>query len=161
MPNHAPSVSGAASLEDLDAGSRRSLARGHSCQYLRHMVYLYRALHARKPSRDVEKAAEIAAQQGVRADLLDLGHLIRHHPRRDLRILHAEGTPETAAHAGVRHLRYLHPHDAGKKNPRLIPDAQLAQSRTGIVVGDYPVIGRVPRMNPVRLVGSPDTAHIR
>ena len=54
----------------------------------------------------------------------------------DVGILDAERAAEAAADLGVLHLRQRQPVDGGQQLARLRLDAELAQARAGVVIGD-------------------------
>ena len=59
----------------------------------------------------------------------------------DVAVLDREGAAEAAAHVAVLHLDEGQALHAGEQLARLGPDAELAQARAGIVIGDGAVEG--------------------
>src|SRR5579885_3190237 len=114
----------------------------------------------------VEEAAEIAGEERVGAGGGDIGGLLRQHLVGNLRILDADGAAEAAADLGARQLREPEPLDAREQPARLRLDAELAQPRARIVVGDGAVVagrhgscrGYPPGTRPAHRCASPGAA---
>ena len=92
---------------------------------------------------DVEEAAEVAGDDGRRSARGDALRLRRDDRARDVAVLDGEGAPEPAAHVRLVQFDEGQPLDAGEEPARLRPDAELAQPRAGVVVGDGAVKGGV------------------
>ncbi|KGD58099.1 hypothetical protein DP49_5025 [Burkholderia pseudomallei] len=100
------------------------------------MIDAHRAALALEPPADVHQAAEIAAREHGRAARGDVRGLVGHDLRRDLRILHAERAAEAAAHFGILHFGQRDAFDAREQRARLRLDAEAAQARAGVVIGE-------------------------
>jgi hypothetical protein len=87
-------------------------------------------------ARHVHQAAEIASEQRVGAGGGDIASILADHRVRDRRILHAEGAAEAAADFPRLHFAEGEPVDTFEQLARLFLDAELAQARAGIVIGD-------------------------
>jgi len=86
-------------------------------------------------SGDIEKAAEIPAEQHAGASVGNTGHFVRHQMLGYLRILDTEGAAEPAAHIAVGHFAKLEPGNLGEQRAWLVVNAELAKARAGIVIG--------------------------
>src|SRR5262245_46067838 len=87
-------------------------------------------------SCDVQQAAEISRQHRLRTGPCDVDLLVADHLVGDVGVLDAEGAPEAAADLGSGEFRQAQPADRLEQPTRLVPDAELAQPRAPVVIGD-------------------------
>ena len=92
-------------------------------------------------TRNLHQASQVAAQDHLRPGVFDSGDLVVRHAGGYLRILDAEGPPETTADFRIVHFLQLDSRTVPKKLPGLLPNAQFPQTRTGVVVRNFPVAG--------------------
>ena len=108
----------------------------HSREHLGDVADPHRSTLALHLARHVHEAAEIAGEQGVGAARGDIGALLRDDRVGQLAVFGREGSAEAAADFAVREIDQPQPFDAREQLARLPLDAQLAQARAGIVIGD-------------------------
>jgi len=105
------------------------------------------ALFAAQAPGDVHQAAEIAGEDRAgpgRGERLDL---VRDHAAGDIGIFHAEGAAEAAADLAIRRLCQCQALDRAEQGAGAGLDAQLAQARAGIVIGDRPIEPRTRKIH--------------
>src|ERR1700674_5519493 len=89
-----------------------------------------------QPPFDVEHAAQVAEHYGVGAGAGDVGTLLVGDPGRDLAELDGEGATEPATLVRRSHFPEGEPGYLRQQLTRLRLHPQLAQSGTGVVIGD-------------------------
>src|SRR5512134_3902879 len=93
---------------------------------------------APQPAFDMQHASEVAEYHRIRAAGGDVRAFAVGDVSRDVAILQREGATKPAASLGLVHLLQLDTRQPGEQRAWLGLDAELAQSRARIVIGDGP-----------------------
>ncbi len=107
------------------------------------MADLHVGSHAAELAGDVHEAAEVARHQRAGAALHHGRGLALDDGVGQLAVFHREGAAEAAAHVGVLGFDEVEAPHGAEQAPRLLADAELAQARTGVVVGHRAVEGGI------------------
>ncbi len=123
-------------MASASASSARALnpTVGHAGEHLDGVEAAHLRALARELAGHVHQAAEVAAEQQLRAAALDRGGLVAHDGVRDRRVLDAERAAEAAAHVVAFEGLQLEPGDGAEQRARLVVHAELAQPRAAVVV---------------------------
>ena len=120
----------------------------HASEHFRHMPYFDVAPLPSEASCEMKQTAKIAGEDSVGPGRKTVARLVGGHPHRNLRILDAERAAKSAAYLRVGHFNDLDTHRT-QQPARLRLDAEFAQSRATVVVGDGPPLYRAcMRSNP-------------
>ncbi len=106
------------------------------------MAGLDRRSFALELARHVHQAAEVARENGVGRGFSDVLALARNDGVGEFAVFDGKEPTEAAAGLGLLELDETEALDAGEQTPRLRLDAELAQARAGIELGDRSVVAR-------------------